>query len=105
MKLKNNSITIPEKLQKTLNTLANDSGFESLEEFINHILNEIVSSAYSGMEKELVDNEKSKERLIELIKNNPGAKEYYVALYSHYIAIGDFSNAGDIQLQIINRFY
>ena len=105
MTINKKSITISEELQEKLIILAKDSGFENLEVFLNYILHEIVSSAYSGMEKDLVDDKNAEIRLIDLIKKNPDAKEYYVALYSHYIAIGDFSNAGDIQLQIINRFY
>ena len=39
-----------------------------------------------------------------LITQNPDAKEYYVALYSHYIAEGNLAKAGDIQVKILNRF-
>ena len=105
MTLNNNSITIPEELQEKLIILAEDSGFKNLEKFLNYILHEIVSSAYCGMEKDIVDNNNGETRLIDLIKKNPDAKEYYVALYSHYIGIGDLSKAGDIQLKIMKRFY
>ena len=105
MILNNNSITIPEELQEKLIILANDSGFENLEKFLNYILHEIVSRAYSGMEKDLVDDKNAEIRLIDLIKKNPDAKEYYVALYSHYVANGNLSKAGDIQVKILNRFY
>lgn len=105
MKLNNNTIIIPEELQEKLIILAEDSGYENLNEFINYFLHEIVSSAYSGMDKDLVDDKNAEAHLIELIKKNPDSKKYYVALYSHYVATGNLSNAGDIQLQIINRFY
>ena len=60
MTVNNNSITIPEELQEKLIILAEDSGYENLNEFINYFLHEIVSSAYSGMEKELVDDNVTK---------------------------------------------
>ena len=101
----NNSITILEELQEKLIILAEDSGYENLNEFINYFLHEIVSSAYSGMEKELVDDKSAEAHLIDLIKKNPDVKEYYVALYSHYVATANHSKAGDIQVKILNRFY
>ena len=104
MTVNNNSITIPEDLQEKLIILAKDSGFENLEKFLNYIFHEIVSSAYSGMEKDLVDDKNAEIRLIDLIKKNPDSKEYYVALYSHYVANGNLSKAGDIQVKILNRF-
>ena len=78
---------------------------EIKDEFLNYILNKIVSSAYNGMDKDLVDDKNAEARLIDLIKKNPDSKEYYVALYSHYVAIGNVSKAGDIQVKILNRFY
>ena len=105
MTINNNSITIPEELKEKLIILADDSGFENFDEFLNYILNKIVSSAYNGMDKDLVDDKNAEARLIDLIKKNPDSKEYYVALYSHYVAIGNVSKAGDIQVKILNRFY
>jgi len=105
MTINKKSITISKELQEKLIILAKDSGFENLEVFLNYILHEIVSSAYSGMEKDLVDDKNAEIRLIDLIKKNPDAKEYYVALYSHYVDNGNLSKAGDIQVKILNRFY
>ena len=105
MTINNNSITIPEELKEKLIILADDSGFKNFDEFINYYLHEIVSNAYTDMEKDLVDDKNTQARLIDLIKKNPDVKEYYVALYSHYVATANDSKAGDIQVKILNRFY
>lgn len=85
--------------------VADDSGFNSVEEFVNYVLEELLINAYGGKENKLIDDKEKETHLLQLIKNNPNVKAYYIALYNHYNANGDQLNAGDIKVKIINRFY
>ena len=57
MKSNNKTITISDELYDSLKQLGDNSGFENLEEFINFILEEIISNQ-AGQERELSDIEK-----------------------------------------------
>jgi len=99
------TINIPKPLAEKLNRLANDSGFDNLDKFVNFLLCEIINITYSGNDNELTMDLEGENHLLELIRDNPDVKEYYVSLYNHYLTNGDHKNAGDLKVQILNRFH
>ena len=50
-------INISKTLYESLEKLADDSGFESVEEFVNYVLDEIIRRG-TGKKRELTDDEK-----------------------------------------------
>jgi hypothetical protein len=99
------TIIISNNLYDNLHRLSNDSGYNNLDEFANFVLGEVVTSAYGGKEEELTDNKETENHLLGLIEKNPDKKEYYVAIYNYYNSKGDHLNAGNIRVQILNRFH
>jgi|TARA_Y100000294_G_C8336328_1_gene248823 hypothetical protein len=99
------TVVIKEDLYRNLERLSYDSGFEDVNNFVNFILKEAIKSAYGGRETELMDDKEKEKHLLELLKNNPEVKEYYVALFNYYLSNGDHKNAGDMKVKILNRFH
>ena len=99
------TINIPNILAENLNRLSNDSGFENIDKFVNYLLDEVINITYGGNEKELSKDLTGEKHLLDLIREKPDVKEYYVSLYNHYLTNGDHKNAGDLKVKILNRFH
>ena len=76
------TINIPKPLAEKLNRLANDSGFDNLDKFVNFLLCEIINITYSGNDNELTMDLEGENHLLELIRDNPDVKEYYVSFFA-----------------------